>query len=255
MSVNHSIVVGGGPLFVRFGLSPNLGDLLLNGQANLLGTPNSNPVSYQLYNRSSALPSRVSIVPIGTNFPRNISAVDRDSGVVFDTINMRNLAQTVQVEFQLIGGGIQYEIGSQVGSTITGDSDGDGLPDLWEVQNGIDPFLNSGANGAGGDPDNDGLTNSQEYAFSSNPLAADNAVARITVTRPTASTAAVTFASRAGRAYCVEYTNDLLQPWTQAGPNIAGTGGNITWTDDGTQTVTAPGLEVQRFYRVVAIAP
>lgn len=255
LSVNHSIVGGGGPLFVRFGLSPNLGDLLLNGQANLLGTPNSNPVSYQLYNRNSALPSRVSIVPIGTNFPRNVSAVDRDSGVAFDTINMRNLAQTVQVEFQLTGGGIQYEIGSQVGSTISGDSDGDGLPDLWEVQNGIDPFLTSGANGAGGDPDNDGLTNSQEYAFSSNPLAADNAIARITVTRPTASTTAVTFASRAGRAYRVEYTNDLLQPWTQAGPNIAGTGGNITWTDDGTQTVTAPGLEVQRFYRVVAIAP
>jgi hypothetical protein len=45
----------------------------------------------------------------------------------------------------------------------TVDSDGDGLPDWWEVANGLDPTDNAGHNGARGDPDQDGLTNKQEY--------------------------------------------------------------------------------------------
>ena len=40
------------------------------------------------------------------------------------------------------------------------DSDGDGQPDVWEIDNGLDPLDDS--DGAG-DPDNDGLTNAEEY--------------------------------------------------------------------------------------------
>jgi hypothetical protein len=43
------------------------------------------------------------------------------------------------------------------------DSDKDGLPDWWEVANDLDPTDSSGINGAGGDPDADGLTNKEEY--------------------------------------------------------------------------------------------
>ena len=39
------------------------------------------------------------------------------------------------------------------------DSDGDGMPDGWEVEHGLDPTINDAA----GDPDDDGLTNKQEY--------------------------------------------------------------------------------------------
>ncbi|MDD5706352.1 MAG: thrombospondin type 3 repeat-containing protein, partial [Kiritimatiellae bacterium] len=45
----------------------------------------------------------------------------------------------------------------------TDDSDGDGLPDNWELNNGLDPNDRTGDNGGGGDPDNDGLNNEQEY--------------------------------------------------------------------------------------------
>ena len=47
------------------------------------------------------------------------------------------------------------------------DSDNDGLPDGWEYQYGLDPLDASslGNNGAAGDPDNDGLTNLQEYTY------------------------------------------------------------------------------------------
>ena len=43
------------------------------------------------------------------------------------------------------------------------DTDNDGLPDAWEVQTGLDRQSAGGSNGAGGDPDGDGLTNLQEY--------------------------------------------------------------------------------------------
>ena len=43
------------------------------------------------------------------------------------------------------------------------DSDGDGLPDWWELYYGLDPYDASGDNGADGDPDGDELSNYDEY--------------------------------------------------------------------------------------------
>lgn len=52
--------------------------------------------------------------------------------------------------------------------TMAYDSDGDGMPDWWEIQH----WANL-SQGSGGDPDNDGLTNSAEYAANANPNLAD----------------------------------------------------------------------------------
>lgn len=49
------------------------------------------------------------------------------------------------------------------------DEDGDGLSDLWEVENGLDPTRDE----AGEDPDRDGLSNAQEYALGRDPFAFD----------------------------------------------------------------------------------
>jgi hypothetical protein len=43
------------------------------------------------------------------------------------------------------------------------DTDGDGLPDWWEIANGLDPLDPTGNNGANGDPDEDKLTNKEEF--------------------------------------------------------------------------------------------
>lgn len=58
----------------------------------------------------------------------------------------------------LIGAGVINDPGPGVG-----DNDGDGLPNSWEVANGLDPDSADGDDGAYGDPDGDGLTNFEEY--------------------------------------------------------------------------------------------
>ncbi|MFP4500984.1 MAG: BACON domain-containing protein [Candidatus Hydrogenedentota bacterium] len=54
------------------------------------------------------------------------------------------------------------------------DEDGDGLPNDWELANGLDPLDPTGDNGADGDPDNDGLTNLEEFRMDTDPQAADS---------------------------------------------------------------------------------
>jgi K319L-like, PKD domain/Fibronectin type III domain len=49
---------------------------------------------------------------------------------------------------------------------LTGDSDGDGMPDAWETAVGLDP----GTFDAHGDDDSDGLTNLQEWWIGADPL-------------------------------------------------------------------------------------
>ena len=68
-------------------------------------------------------------------------------------------------------------IGSDVPLTV--DTDGDGLPDIWETNYGFSITDNGSTNpnnGASGDPDNDGRTNLQEYnsgTNGTNPINAD----------------------------------------------------------------------------------
>lgn len=57
-------------------------------------------------------------------------------------------------------------------TTVDRDTDGDGLPDVWESEHGLDPSDNGSVNinnGAIGDPDMDNLVNSNEYALGTDP--------------------------------------------------------------------------------------
>jgi len=52
-------------------------------------------------------------------------------------------------------------------------SDSDGLADGWEVNNGLDPNSAAGNDGVDGDPDDDGVTNSEEYAHGTSAQMSD----------------------------------------------------------------------------------
>jgi|GEM_PF-7033386 len=52
------------------------------------------------------------------------------------------------------------------------------------------------------------------------------------------------------RTYRIYYSDAPGGSWTQAGGVITGTGSDVTWTDDGTQTGSAPNSAQHRFYKV-----
>ncbi|MFO1531048.1 MAG: tetratricopeptide repeat protein [Kiritimatiellia bacterium] len=137
--------------------------------------------------------------------------------------------------------------------TCAADSDLDGVPDWYENQFA---FLDrDNPLDAGDDEDQDGVSNRGEYiagtapdSFSSKPQ-----VQQIT---QLPNGVQIRFPTVAGRTYRVWYRNHSLDSppgvWTQApGVQIAGTGGVVTWVDDGSATSPSPvnpDLRL-RFYR------
>ena len=72
-------------------------------------------------------------------------------------------------EYAYIEGMLIALLVPETGSAST-DSDGDGIPDAWELNHGLDP--NDLLDGAM-DPDGDGLTSVQEYQRGTDPRNAD----------------------------------------------------------------------------------
>lgn len=248
------VTTGVTQMFVRFGLSPDLLDLLTAGPAHL-GNLLSNSQEIDLFNTNSGRLVRDYIRFGGTGFSGatfNSSANDSDANML-DTVAMRNQAQTQQVELQS-SGNMNFAVGFETGATVSYDSDGDGLPDWWESKYGLNPTDATGNNGPNGDPDHDGLTNLQEYILGTNPTVPDSASASLAITHPTSSTVNLQFPTLRDRLYQIYYRNSLTGGWTAAGSAIAGTGSSYTWVDNGSVTGSAPSG--QRFYKLqVSLVP
>ena len=90
------------------------------------------------------------------------------------------------------------------------DADFDGLPDLWEVENGFNP---SAIGEAFMDSDADGLTNFQEYLAQTHPDDASDVFAIEGVLMAEGNLALI-FHAKQGRGYEVQRTHDLQSgPW------------------------------------------
>jgi hypothetical protein len=126
-----------------------------------------------------------------------------------------------------------------------GDSDGDGIPDAWELANGLNP-----ANALDGmmDSDGDGETNLAEFVAGTDPLSSGDALRAHLVT--SGGNVVIRFTAVAGKTYTVQYKSDLAAPqWTKL---IDVPSGAVTTELD----VTDPGNagEAKRFYRIVTPA-
>ena len=64
---------------------------------------------------------------------------------------------------------VPLALGALVSPAFAADTDGDGMPNLWEKNNGLKPLVKD----AGKDPDEDGLTNIQEFNKKTKPQVAD----------------------------------------------------------------------------------
>ena len=129
-------------------------------------------------------------------------------------------------------------------TTAAGDRDGDGIPDDWEVQHGLNA---DDAADALLDADGDGLTNLQEFTAGTDPR---NGASRLQIvaTRMGLDGFEIAFTTAAGRKYRLEATDVLYAPtWTVVADNVIGTGAVVSVVDESLSGTA------QRFYRIQLI--
>ncbi len=122
------------------------------------------------------------------------------------------------------------------------DTDGDGIPNAWEIANGLDP-----ANAADAllDSDGDGQTNVNEYLAQTNPRSATDVLrASFTVG---ATSNIITFTAKANVTYSILVSTDLnAATWAKLADVPAGNERSISITD--------PGSQQRRFYKLLTPA-
>jgi hypothetical protein len=124
--------------------------------------------------------------------------------------------------------------------TVVADSDGDGMPDWWEQQFG----LQTGVNDANLDRDGDGLTNFQEYLAGTNPASAAS-VLRIESFAPVAGGGFLLgFTAVSNRTYTVQVRSAVSGGWMSVVSIPAAPTNRSVWTTD------APAGSASRFFRV-----
>lgn len=134
-----------------------------------------------------------------------------------------------------------------------GDVDGDGLPNGWEQNNGLDPLVPTGNNGANGDADGDGQNNLAEYIADTAPTNSAS-VFRITAITRTGNDILVTWSCVSNHVYIVQtnsppvsgsYTNNF----SDLSPLISLFGSSLSSTNylDSGGATNKP----TRYYRVI----
>ena len=125
----------------------------------------------------------------------------------------------------------------------TADTDGDGVPDLWEMAHGTQPLMADGND----DPDGDGVSNLDEFKAGTDPQSASSYL-HVEQVSWEGGGLGLQFTARAQRSYSVLYKPELTSPsWIKLQDVPPGAERVVTVTDPGPATT-------QRFYRLVTPA-
>ena len=124
------------------------------------------------------------------------------------------------------------------------DTDGDGLPDAWELSN----YNNSLAGGANDDTDGDGQTSLEEYLAGTNPNDPSSVLAITNHVSTGGIATTLTWKSEMNRNYRIQQSTDL-NSWIDSGLGI------IPPTGPSTTDAFAHPYSPKRLFRVVALNP
>ncbi len=176
-------------------------------------------------------------LPVGTNVVRAWSLDERGQRKSALPLTGDSASATLTVATN--ANSIWYEIQVQLI-----DSDGDGLPDAWELAH----FRSATAASATADSDGDGLTNLQEYIAGTDPQNPDSFL-RITEVSRSGNDVVVSFTAVAGRIYTLESKDSLTNtnaPWQNRLRLTNGLDAIVRLVDPGAAVALT-----NRFYHVV----
>ena len=111
------------------------------------------------------------------------------------------------------------EFSAQLRATLAADTDGDGMPDFWESQFGLNPAV---SNAPGADLDADGASDYAEYIAATSPNDASSLL-EVAGLSPGA-TNVVTFPTSPYRTYNLEFATNVTSAWSLQATNVLGNG-------------------------------
>ncbi len=240
-------------LYVRHGLSPDLADLLKDGQGMLTVQDSGGVLRLSNTNYGTTVEAVIGYADGSHNAAWQSTASDENTNLVdFATVPMRNQAQTHQVEIYG-SGSFSFSLGF---NAYPSDWDGDGMPNTYE--DGL--YYLSSSNGTDGvlDKDSDGVSNSDEW-ISNTDADDDTDYLRWTDAEGVTTGYVVRFPAKPDRTYRVFYDNDLVDApgWSNATPSpiTVPSAQTYTWIDDGSTTAPHPTNTPHRFYDVGVSLP